>query len=307
MLALLSTLVAVGGGLKYNRKLNAQNFWGGKRPNLVFGLGDDGDEVMRTAKVPISKSRISTALMYDASKITTGVEPVFQFTGRHGIAFPQATDVEFMSDTEEGGKVRTIQVTFKLPVSPKDVRDAQAFEVYDRDMHRYVMNVVSIINVAGYKRFIDLSSPRIGGRSTYAVEPKGYGGASYASSQQIVWADPNSKLSLDDWKHLPRGWDVIWDWYADGVFIELKYTRDHRSANLPIVLGDQLFLTIQTESSWLDVYGPTYDSAREKYEREIPKLLRQRALEESKARAMGAHILTDWVDPVIAGVFPPKH
>jgi hypothetical protein len=80
-----------------------------------------------------------------------------------------------------------------------------------------------------------------------------------------------------------------------------------RSQNSSVAIGDQLFLTIKSESAWLDVYGPTYESARETYRQEIPKLLLRRAAEEARARALGAHIRTDWVDPIIAGVYPPKN
>lgn len=278
------------------------------QPNLVFGLGDDGDEVMRTAKVPIKRSRISTALMYDASQIATGVEPVFEFKGlKKNVVFPQATDVEFMSDIEEGRGIRNIEVTFKVPESPTDVRDIAAFEAYDRAMYRYVTDVVSIVNGSGWKRYIGLSSPRIEGRATYAFDPDGYGGPSFPYLSSLFYPDPNYRLSFEDWKHLPRGSSAVWRWYSDSQFVNLVYDRDLRSEGAPITLGDRLTLKIQTESSWLDMYGATYDSAREKYQQEIPKMLRERAVAEDKARRQSVHILSDWVDPVIADVFPPKN
>jgi hypothetical protein len=277
------------------------------QPNLVFGLGDDSDQVMREAKVPIKKSHISTALMYDASRIATGVEPVFQFRDtKHGLIFPQTTDVEFMSDTEEGGKIRNIHLRFKAPISPKDVNDTAAFEAYDDAMFRYVMDVIARINAAGWKRYIDLSSPRLEGRGTYAFEPAGYDGPTFVTFPLLVYADPNYKLTLDQWKHLPRGGSVIWSWYVDGMFFELKYSKDHRSPDLPIVLGDQLDATIQSETAWMDTYGATYEAARAKYQSQIPKLLHERMEAEAKARAQGARILTDWKDPSIAGVAPPS-
>ncbi|MGH8782361.1 hypothetical protein [Paraburkholderia sp.] len=278
------------------------------QPDLVFALGDDSDEVMRSAKVPIQRSHISTALMYDASRIATGVEPVFQLKDpKHGIVFPQTTDVEFMSDTEEGRRIRNIQLTFKVPTSPKDVHDTAAFEIYDEAMYHYVMGVISLINGAGWKRYISLASPRLEGRGTYAFQPSGYGGPTYVTFPRLFYADPDYKLSFDEWKHLPRGTSVIWSWYADGNFFELKYNRDERSPDLPITLGDQLDAQIQSEAGWLDTFGATYDAARAKYQSVIPKYLHARAEAEAKARAQGAHILTDWVDPTIAGITPPKN
>lgn len=86
----------------------------------------------------------------------------------------------------------------------------------------------------------------------------------------------------------------------------MKYERDERSADLPVTLGDQLDLRIQSETAWLDTFGPTYDAARAKYASEVPGLLRQRHAAEVKAKAAGARILDDWADPIIAGVALPK-
>ncbi|CAB3736278.1 hypothetical protein LMG24238_06214 [Paraburkholderia sediminicola] len=277
------------------------------QPNLVFGLGDDSDQIMREAKVPIKKSHIATALMYDASRIATGVEPVFQLRDpKHGVVFPQTTDVEFMSDTEEGGKIRTIHLRFKVPTSPKDVHDTAAFDTYDEATYRYVMDVIARVNAAGWKRYIPLSTPRLEGLDTYVFEPAGYGGRTFVSPSSIVYGDPNYKLTLDQWKHLSRGNSVTWRWYSDGAFIDLTYAKDHRSPELPIVLGDQLDAEIQSEASWLDLYGATYEAGRAKYQSLVPKFMRERTEAEAKARAQGARVLTDWKDPSIAGVTPPN-
>ncbi|MFM0236180.1 hypothetical protein [Paraburkholderia sediminicola] len=302
---LIGTLGVCGFGWNVINSPNVQEEKENMQPNLTFGLGDNSDEVVRSAKVPIKKSHISTALMYDASRIATGAEPVFQLKDpKHGIVFPQATDVEFMSDTEEGNKVRKIDLTFKVPISPKDVHDTAAFEAYDEAMYRYVMDVIARVNAAGWKRYIDLSSPRLEGRGTYAFEPAGYDGPTFVSFPLSVYGDPSYKLTLDQWKHLPRGGSVIWSWYADGMFFELKYSKDHRSPDLPIALGDQLDATIRSETAWMDMYGATYEAARAKYQSQIPTLLHERAEAEAKARAQGARILTDWKDPSIAGIAP---
>lgn len=306
--SLIAAFAASGFGWQAISNATAQEEKTTMQPDLAFDLGDDSDAVVRSAKVPIKRSHISTALMYDASRIATGVEPVFQLKDpKHGILFPQATDVEFMSDTEEGRKIRNIQLTFKLPVSPKDVHDTAAFEAYDEAMYRYVTGVISLINGAGWKRYIALSSPRLEGRGTYAFEPPGYGAPTYVSFPKLFYADPNYKLSFDEWKHLPRGANIVWRWYTDGRFIDLKYSRDERSPDLPVTLGDQLDAQIQTETAWLDTYGATDDTARAKYQSAIPKYLHAREEAESKARAQGARILTDWVDPTIAGIAPPKN
>ncbi|MGC2964257.1 hypothetical protein C8K18_1312 [Paraburkholderia sp. GV068] len=65
-----------------------------------------------------------------------------------------------MSDTEEGGKIRTIHLRFKVPTSPRDVHDTAGFEAYDEAMYRYVMDVIARINAAGWKRYIPQSLVR---------------------------------------------------------------------------------------------------------------------------------------------------
>ncbi|WLE60538.1 hypothetical protein GIY62_07775 [Burkholderia plantarii] len=307
ILALLVASCAGGYGWHMTAPSMARNGTTTMQPDLSFGIGDNGDEVVRTARVPVKRSQLSTALMYDASRIATGVEPVFEFRdARHGMLLPQASDVEFMSDTEEGGKVRTIHVVFKVPVSPTDVHDTAAFDAYDQAMYRYVAGVLQVIRQAGWKRYIPLSSPRLEGKRTYSFTPASYAGPTYAASPSLVEADPGYALTLDDWRHLSPGGTTLWQWYADGKFVELKYERDERSADLPITLGDRLDLRIQSETAWLDTFGPIYETARAKYASEIPAFLQQRHAAEAKARAAGARILTDWTDPAIAGVAVPK-
>ncbi|MGH8782603.1 hypothetical protein [Paraburkholderia sp.] len=272
--ALIVTFGVCGFGWKVINNANTREEKANTQPNLIFGLGDDSDEVMRLAKVPIQRSHISTALMYDASRIATGVEPVFQLKDpKHGIVFPQTTDVEFMSDTEEGRRIRNIQLTFKVPTSPEDVHDTAAFETYDEAMYRYVMGVISLINGAGWKRYISLSTPRLAGLDTYVFQPEGYGGRTFVSPSLLVYGDPDYKLTLDQWKHLTRADTVTWRWYSDGAFIDLTYSKDYRSPDVPISVGDQLDVQIQSEAGWLDTYGATYDAARAKYQGVIPKYL----------------------------------
>lgn len=306
-LALLVASCAGGYGWHMTAPSMARNGTTTMQPDLSFGIGDNGDEVVRTARVPVKRSQLSTALMYDASRIATGVEPVFAFRdAKHGMLLPQASDVEFMSDTEEGGKVRTIHVVFKVPVSPTDVHDTAAFDTYDQAMYRYVTGVLQVIRQAGWTRYIPLSSPRLEGRRTYSFTPETYAGPTYAASPSLVEADPGYALTFEDWRHLSHGGTTLWQWYADGKFVELKYERDERSADLPVTLGDRLDLRIQSETAWLDTFGPTYETARAKYASEVPAFLQQRHAAEAKARAAGARILTDWIDPVIAGVAVPK-
>ncbi len=306
-LALLVATCAGGYGWHMTTSSMARNGTSTMQPDVIFGIGDNGDEVARTARVPVKHSQLSTALMYDASRIATGAEPVFEFRdARHRMLLPQATDVEFMSDTEEGGRIRTIHVVFKVPVSPTDVHDTAAFDAYDRAMYGYVTGVLQVIRQAGWKRYISLSSPRLEGRRTYSFTPESYAGPTYASSPSLAQADPGYALTFEDWRHLSRGGTTLWQWYADGKFVDLKYERDERSADLPVTLGDQLDLRIQSETAWLDTFGPTYEAARAKYASEVPSLLRQRHAAEVKAKAAGARILDDWADPIIAGVALPK-
>jgi hypothetical protein len=120
-IAAIAACAAIALGLthSWSARGEATNVQQGKhvmQADLLFGLGENSDEVMRRASVPIKKSKVSTALMYDASRITTGAEPVFELKDdRYGVLFPQATDVEFMSDSEDGARVRNIEVTFKVP------------------------------------------------------------------------------------------------------------------------------------------------------------------------------------------------
>ncbi|NIE66069.1 hypothetical protein [Burkholderia sp. Ax-1719] len=139
--------------------------------DLSFGLDENSDEIMHKAAVPIKKSGVSTALMYDASRFATGIEPIFQFKDeRHGVLFPQATDVEFMSDSEQGARVRNIEVTLKVPASPRDINDQAALNAYDDTIYRYVMDVIARINRAGWKRFIAADTSRLVGLDTYAFD-----------------------------------------------------------------------------------------------------------------------------------------
>jgi hypothetical protein len=278
-------------------------------PNLAFGLRENSDDVVRNAKVPIQKSKISTALMYDASRIATGVEPVFQFKDpRHGIRFPQATDVEFMSDSEDGARISNIQIEFKVPESPKDVSDKAAFEAYDAAMYRYVMDVIARINAAGWQRYIYLSEPRLAGLDTYIFQSR-YSGQKYVSPSVIAYADPTYKLSQDQWNHLRSGRDIVWSWHVDGMFLDLKYTKDYRSPDLPIVLGDMLSANIQTDEARLGIIGQSGEAGlaarRAQYQQEIPGWLEERKKAEAKARAQGATILEQWKDATVAGVSVP--
>ena len=274
--------------------------------NLSFGLGENSDEIVRNAAVPIRKSTVSTALMYDTSRITTGVEPVFALKdGRYGVLFPQATGVEFMSDSEEGARVRNIEVTFKVPVPPHDIKDQAALSAYDNAMYLYVMDVIARINRAGWKRFIAADSPRLAGLDTYAFDAP-VSGQKYTAPPGIDYADPTYPLTLAQWKHLRAGGTVIWSWHVDNMFIDLQYTKDFRSADAPLVVGDQLSATIKTDETWLDVFGKdgdvTPDALRARYRSALPEMLATRRKAETMARAQGATILDHWHDAVISGV-----
>ncbi|WP_322053396.1 hypothetical protein [Paraburkholderia bannensis] len=277
--------------------------------NLTFGLGENSDEIMRNAAVPIKKSAVSTALMYDASRIATGVEPVFQLKDeRHGVLFPQASDVEFMSDSEEGARVRNIEVTFKVAAPPRDIKDQAALSAYDGAMYRYVMDVVARINGAGWKRFIAADTPRLVGLDTYAFDAP-VSGQRYSPPPGINYADPTYLLTLQQWKHLKAGGTVIWSWHVDNMFIDLKYTKDFRMADAPLVVGDQLNATIKTDETWLDAFGKngdsTIDALRARYRSALPEMLAARKREETMARAQGATVLDQWNETVISGV--PVH
>jgi hypothetical protein len=274
--------------------------------DLLFGLGENSDEVMRRASVPIKKSKVSTALMYDASRITTGSAPVFELKDdRYGVLFPQATDVEFMSDSENGARVRNIEVTFKVPAPPRDIKDQAALSAYDDAMYRYVMDIIARVNRAGWKRFIAADSPRLAGLDTYSFDAP-VNGQKYSPPPGIAYADPAYSLTLEQWKRLSAGGTVIWSWHVDDMFIDLKYTKDFRTASAPLAVGDQLSVTIRTDETWLDAFGKegdvTPDALRARYRSALPEMLATRAKAEAAARAQGATILDHWKEAVISGV-----
>jgi hypothetical protein len=305
-------VIALGSTHTWSAKGEATNVQQGKhvmQANLSFGLGENSDEIMRKSAVPIRKSTVSTALMYDASRIATGVEPVFEFKDdRYGVLFPQATSIEFMSDSEEGARVRNIEVTFKVPGPPHDIKDQAALSAYDDAIYRYVMDVIARINRAGWKRFIAADSPRLSGLDTYVFDAP-VSGQKYSPPPGIDYADPTYPLTLEQWTHLRAGGTVIWSWHVDNMFIDLQYTKDFRAADAPLVVGDQLSATIRTDETWLDAFGKdgdvTPDALRARYRSALPEMLATRRKAETMARAQGATILDHWNEAVISGV--PVH
>ncbi|WP_321816603.1 MULTISPECIES: hypothetical protein [unclassified Paraburkholderia] len=305
----LCAVIAFGLMHVWSAKGEATNVQQGKhvmQANLSFALGENSDEIMRKAAVPIRKSTVSTALMYDTSRIATGVEPVFQLRDvRHGVLFPQATDVEFMSDSEEGARVRNIEVTFKVPPPPHDIKDQAALGAYDDAMYRYVMDVIERVNRAGWKRFIAADSPRLAGLDTYVFDAP-VSGQRYSPPPGIVYADPTYPLTREEWNRLRAGDTVVWSWHVDNMFIELKYTKDFRAADAPLVVGDQLSATVRTDEAWLDAFGKdgdvTPDALRARYRNALPEMLATRRKAEAMARAQGATILDHWNEAVISGI-----
>lgn len=305
VIALAATLV----GTARSETTNAQQGKHVMQANLSFGLGENSDEIVRKAGMPIRKSTVSTALMYDASRIATGVEPVFELKNdRYGVLFPQATDVEFMSDSEDGARVRNIQVTFKIPAPPHDIKDQAALTAYDDAMYRSVMDVIARINRAGWKRFIAADSPRLGGLDTYAFDAP-VSGQKYSPPAGIDYADPTYPLTLAQWKSLRTGGTVVWSWHVDSMFIDLQYTKDFREPDAPLAVGDQLSATIRTDETWLDAFGKegdiTPDALRARYRSALPEMLESRRKAETAARAQGATIFDHWNEAVISGV--PVH
>ena len=302
-------VIALGLTHLWTARGEATNVQQGKhamQADLLFGLGENSDEIMRKANVPIRKSKLSTALMYDASRITTGIEPVFQLKDdRYGVLFPQATDVEFMSDSEDGARVRNIEVSFKVPPPPHDIKDQAALSAYDDAMYRYVTDVIARVNRAGWKRFIAADSPRLAGLDTYIFDAP-VSGQKYSPPPGIVYADPTYSLTLEQWKHLSAGDTIIWSWHVDDMFTDLKYTKDFRTADAPLMVGDQLSATIRTDETWLDPFGKegdvTPDALRARYRSALPEMLAIRAKAEAAARAQGATILDHWNETAISGV-----
>lgn len=273
---------------------------------LEFTLGEKGDEVVKRAGFPIKRSRVATALLYDASRTASGVEPIFRLRHpQHVLEFPRATDVEFYDGAEDTLGITHIDVIIKLPAAPKRIEDPHGPEVeaYDRAVYELVRDLLTRIRAAGFKRYLGPDDPRLQGAVTY---PLAEGYARYRLDRGMrFYADPDYALTWDDWHHLDDS--IRWSWHAPGMFFDLSYMRDPRMIGEPLL--ETLQATLETESSFVLQYGADGDdlaAAKIAFGKTLPKFLKERAEREAQARALGLPIFENYQDPAIGGIPVPK-
>lgn len=279
-----------------------------RAPRIDIQLGLSGDAVSQRTGLPVKRSQVGGALLYDASPDRTGyAEEVIVSAGARQFAVPSCISVLFYDDTEEPHGVEQIDLRLRMPAPPAD-GSTEARLRYERQLYELALQTVQRINAAGWKRYISPAEPRLGGRDTLDLSGMATG---YVATRGVTLGyDPGYAVSFDEWQRL--GGERSWNWYADGVFVKLQYQKDPaRGPGQAGPFSDSLQLTVETARLVFAKADPQGEGKAERAidqeRRAMPQLVQRRLQEEARARAAGLHVLQQWEDPVVAGVAVPKH
>ena len=269
---------------------------------LEFALGEKGDTIIQRASSSIQRSGVSSALFYTARNMQYRLKHP-----KHGLTFPLASTVLFYDDASDTYGVDEVNMRLDLPKRPilKKISDAE-LEIYDRHLYELVMALQASIQAVGWKRFIMLSDPRLTGRTTYHFKEGHLNQPSVASLKLVspFLADPDYRLSWEDWKSLKNGF--IWYWQADGMLLKVRYSPGIRTENSDTPLFDNLNVILQTTNSLSGASHPN-EATRAKYATTLAGALLLRIKAEEQARALGLPILESYQDPtMVTGVPVPS-
>ena len=269
---------------------------------LEFALGEKGDTVIQHANFSIQRSGVSSALFYTARNTQYRLKHP-----KYGLTFPLASTVLFYDDAGDTYGVDEVDMSIELPDAPlfKEATDQQ-LETYDRQVYDLVMNLQASIQAAGWRRFIMLGDPRLTGRTTYHFKEDYLNQPSVASLKlvSLFLADPDYRLSWEDWKSLKGGF--IWYWHADGMLLKVRYSPDLRTKSSNTPLFDKLDVIVQTTNSLSGASHPN-EATRAKYATTLAGALLRRIKAEEQARALGLPILESYQDPtMVTGVPVPS-
>lgn len=276
---------------------------------LEVSLGEQGAEVIKHSQVPIKRGEVAGLAFYESSDIENRSEPIVRLRqGNLTLDFPIARSVLLTAAEKFGEGVENVDIDLKLSKPPKDSTNELSINAYDRATYALVMEVIERIDKAGWKRYIDPSEPRLSERITYPFQSTMPRSAYQPGRGTTIHPDPNYRFGFEEWQSLPSTTNLnSWQWYADGVFITLAFSKAPREAGVPMI--EDLRITIQSERMRLAAYDPTQkgdlSAAQKAYREASGKRGERRHAEEAKARAAGLKILEDWVDPPFGNIAVP--
>ncbi len=260
---------------------------------FVIELGQSGDQIVQRSGLPVKRSQVSSALLYDASPDRVGVEvaPVIVH-GQRKVGLPAAESLLFYDDLEESGGVQEVTVHVLMPAIP-DGDDAQ--QRYYELVRSQLGEIFQRFAAAGWARYIPLSEPRVAGRDSYDLK------GAWGQGRDLA-ADPAYLPEVKEWASM--GGELAttrWTWYADGIFANLSYDIGDVAGGNP----GGIRVSVQTERMALQAYDPAmegnWEAARKAYQESLPEQLAEREARETEARTAGVRVLQDWRDPTVAG------
>lgn len=251
--------------------------------NFVITLGQNGDLVVRESGLQVKRSRVSSALLYDASPDRVGKDvPVVIAIGAHRARMPPLDSVLFYDDTEQSHGVEQIDLHVRLPDPPDKTGDKAAREIYERALHEVVAGAIRSLNAAGWSRHIEPGNPRIQGKASYLD----------------AWRtdpDPTYAFSLAEWPEVSAT-TRRWLWRVDGALAQLVFQPGRDGGHI----HDSLSFKFSTERLYLSINDPKNEgdaaAGKIQLEKDMPALTQQRHLMEAKARAAGVPIMEHWIE-----------
>lgn len=298
-----SLVVAVALALSLRHSLSHSNIM---NHSLNISIGQQGTEVVRNSPVPIDHSGVNGLRMYDAGRPNKVLAAMVMLKDDYGtITFPPVEHLTFYEEGSTGGGIDEIALDLLLPAQPKSRTDVRGWDDYDEAVRKLVQDTINRINGAGWQRWIMFSMPRLSGRDTIAFVPE-YRYRGYSAQWQDSWGiDPLYEMTPEDWANLSKHWPT-WYWIKNGASIELRYEKDFRYPESPIIF-ESLTVTIKSaDTTSGGFYGATKGDWKTYKQSEMLRLLATRKQREAAARAAGAKILEDYKDYPIGGVRLPE-
>jgi hypothetical protein len=206
---------------------------------IELRLGETGAAVVQRSQVPIKRGQTAGLAFYESSDIENRSEPTLRLLqGDRVLELPIARSILMTADEGRGHGIEDIDVSIKMPPTPKNINDEQVMDAYEAQVYELVREVISRVNSVGWKRYISPADPRIGGRESYDD--------SWNSEP-----DPSFVPALSDWKVLKRS-DLSWYWYLPNAMLRVTYQRE-RHGRKP---ADSITVSMQSERLYLTVYDP---------------------------------------------------
>jgi hypothetical protein len=148
--------------------------------------------------------------------------------------------------------------------------------------------ILKVILEAGWKNILDAGSPRLNGldRMKYMW-----------TSNKYVGLDATYLPTLDEWMRIESR--TSWGFYADGVFLEVSFTRERTMTDLAKPGSYLLNFEFKTATEYFRGYANSEDRLRwrEVVPNELAKIAAQRTAKEVELKAKGVRIDEDYRDP----------